>query len=93
MCGINIIKVDVWSVGVIYYQMLFGIRPFGEGMSQQRMYKAGTILDAKMVDFPSKPSVSQEAKVYIYIYVLYENVIYMYVYVLFFVFYKILSFI
>jgi serine/threonine protein kinase len=57
-------KVDVWSVGVIFFQMLFGERPFGEGMSQENIFKSRTIELAKEVTFPSKPTnISQEAKV------------------------------
>ncbi len=28
-------KVDIWSVGVVFYQILFGKRPFGDNVSQQ----------------------------------------------------------
>ena len=26
-------KVDIWSIGIIYYMMLFGWKPFGHNMS------------------------------------------------------------
>ena len=59
-------KVDVWSVGVIFYEMLYGKRPFGDDQSQRKILMEKTILnDAKQVNFPSKPTVSNETKEFI----------------------------
>jgi tousled-like kinase len=30
-------KVDIWSIGVIYFEMLYGEKPFGNQMSQLRV--------------------------------------------------------
>jgi len=58
-------KVDVWSVGVIFFQMLFGKRPFGEGQTPDKIYSNCTILQAHNVEFPAKPIISNEAKEFI----------------------------
>ena len=58
-------KVDVWSTGIVFYQMLFGKRPFGDGMSQEHILKSGTVLHATKVEIPDKPVVSEAAKEFI----------------------------
>lgn len=58
-------KVDVWSAGVIFYQMLYGFRPYGEGKTQEHVWTENLIRDASLVEFPSgkdAPKVSEDAK-------------------------------
>ncbi|XP_009342681.2 serine/threonine-protein kinase TOUSLED isoform X2 [Pyrus x bretschneideri] len=58
-------KVDVWSAGILLYQMLFGRRPFGHDQTQERILREDTIIKARKVEFPSRPAVSNEAKEFI----------------------------
>lgn len=58
-------KVDVWSAGVVFYQLLFGKKPFGNEMSQQKILAERTIANATQVQFPVKPIVSEESKDFI----------------------------
>ena len=66
-------KVDVWSIGVIYYQMLFGRRPFGDGHSQEAVFANHAILHSRQVKFPPKPICSAEAREFIQVCLTYDQ--------------------
>ena len=57
----DLLQVDVWAVGVVFYQTLYGRRPFGEGSSQEGILRNRLVVDGGDVKFPqnkeaSKPS-------------------------------------
>ncbi len=43
--------------------MLYGAKPFGQNMSQERILKEDTIRNAKQVVFPDRKDISLECKV------------------------------
>lgn len=58
-------KVDVWSIGVIFYQCIYGKKPFGNDLTQQKILEHNTIINAREVSFPSKPQVTSAAQDFI----------------------------
>ena len=58
-------KVDIWSLGVILYEMIYKKKPFGDNYSQDKLIKERIMKNAKEVNFPEKPSISDDCKNFI----------------------------
>ena len=58
-------KVDIWSCGVILFEMFFRKKPFGQNYTQDKLLKERVMQNAKVVDIPNKPNISDECKDFI----------------------------
>ncbi|KAJ3433471.1 tousled-like kinase isoform g [Anaeramoeba flamelloides] len=67
-------KVDVWSVGIMFFQMLYGYRPFGEKMSPIDLWNQNVIINqGKNIEFPKKPNISNPTKDFIKLCLTYDQ--------------------
>ena len=58
-------KVDIWSVGVILYEMLFRRKPFLKEKNDTELFKNNNLLESKYLDIPNEPEISEDCKNFI----------------------------
>ena len=52
-------------MGVIFYQLIYGKKPFGDKVEQQKILVEKLISIESVVEFPKEPSISEDAKDFI----------------------------
>lgn len=59
-------KVDIWSLGVIFFELVYGKKPFGDKISQEKLVLQKIILnEGDNLQFPTSPSLSNLGKFFI----------------------------
>lgn len=50
---------------MIFYELIFGVKPFGHDKTQMAIVRDQTILNAREVMFPAKPAITDSCKDFI----------------------------
>lgn len=59
-------KVDIWSLGVITYEIIFNTKPFAQEYNSQKFFIMNNAnLKAYSFDFPDTPKISEDCKAFI----------------------------
>ncbi|CAD8078674.1 unnamed protein product [Paramecium sonneborni] len=58
-------KIDIWSIGVIFFEMLYGIKPFGDVENQEIIMKQKINSNYEGLKFPNKPALTNDCKEFI----------------------------